>query len=90
MDTELDAKDLLNNHKGVCGRREKLPLALGEEVSQKNAPVPQVTVEHVVSKAEIEPNREHSKGSELAFEPNDEKAMIACGLDAKPRRQRAR
>ncbi len=72
VDTELGAKDLLNNRMAYVAvsrgahdaqlftnDREKLPIALGHEVSQQSAHVPEVAKEQVL---EITPKHEHSYG----------------------------
>ncbi len=75
VDTELGAKDLLNNRMAYVSvsrgahdaqmftnDREKLPIALGHQVSQKSAHVPEVAVEQAVSKLQITPKHEQSYG----------------------------
>ncbi|WP_245536115.1 MobF family relaxase [Terriglobus roseus] len=72
VDTELGAKDLLNNRMAYVAvsrgahdaqlftnDREKLPIALGHEVSQQSAHVPDMAKEQRV---EIAPKHEHSYG----------------------------
>jgi conjugative relaxase-like TrwC/TraI family protein len=74
VDTELGAKDLLNNRMAYVAisrgahdaqiftnDREKLPIALGHDVSQQSAHTPQIAPSNSV-KQEIEPKHEHSYG----------------------------
>ncbi len=76
VDTELGAKDLLNNRMAYVAvsrgahdaqlftnDREKLPVALGHEMSQKSAHVPEVGVEKAVApQPEIAPKIEYGYG----------------------------
>ena len=72
VDTELGAKDLLNNRMAYVAvsrgahdaqlftnDREKLPIALGHEVSQQSAHMPETAKEQT---PEIAPKQEHSYG----------------------------
>jgi conjugative relaxase-like TrwC/TraI family protein len=74
VDTELGAKDLLNNRMAYVAisrgahdaqiftnDREKLPIALGHDVSQQSAHTPQIAPSNSVQQ-EIEPKHEHSYG----------------------------
>jgi conjugative relaxase-like TrwC/TraI family protein len=74
VDTELGAKDLLNNRMAYVAisrgahdaqiftnDREKLPIALGHDVSQQSAHEPQIAPSNSVQQ-EIEPKHEHSYG----------------------------
>ena len=75
VDTELGAKDLLNNRmayvavsRGELGAqlftndREKLPVALGHEVSQRSAHLPKIGMEAVAPQPEIAPKIEYGHG----------------------------
>ena len=74
VDTELGAKDLLNNRMAYVAisrgahdaqlftnDREKLPIALGHDVSHQSAHVPEIASTKAVQK-EIKPQHEHSYG----------------------------
>jgi ATP-dependent exoDNAse (exonuclease V) alpha subunit len=74
VDTELGAKDLLNNRMAYVSisrgahdaqiftnDREKLPIALGHDVSQQSAHTPQIVPSNSVQQ-KIEPKHEHSYG----------------------------
>jgi conjugative relaxase-like TrwC/TraI family protein len=74
VDTELGAKDLLNNRMAYVSisrgahdaqiftnDREKLPIALGHDVSQQSAHTPKLAPSNSVQQ-EIEPKHEHSYG----------------------------
>jgi hypothetical protein len=79
VDTELGAKDLLNNRMAYVAisrgahdaqiftnDREKLPIALGHDVSQQSAHTPQIAPSNSVQQ-EIEPKHEHSYGYGLGL-----------------------
>ena len=79
VDTDLGAKDLLNNRMAYVSisrgahdaqiftnDREKLPIALGHDVSQKSAHTPQIAPSNSVQQ-EIEPKHEHSYGYGLGL-----------------------
>jgi hypothetical protein len=79
VDTELGAKDLLNNRMAYVAvsrgaqdaqiftnDREKLPVALGNDVSQQSAHTPQIAPSNSVQ-LEIGPNHEHSQGHGLSL-----------------------
>jgi hypothetical protein len=74
VDTELGAKDLLNNRMAYVSisrgahdaqiftnDREKLPIALGHDVSQQSAHTPQIVPSNSVQQ-KFEPKHEHSYG----------------------------
>ena len=82
VDTELGAKDLLNNRMAYVAvsrgahdaqlftnDREKLPIALGHEVSRESAHTPQRKQEQVIHppQQEIAPKQEHSYGLGLGL-----------------------
>jgi len=82
VDTELGAKDLLNNRMAYVtisrgahdaqlftNDREKLPAALGHEVSRESAHTPQHIQEQSIQppQQEIAPKQEHSYGSGLGL-----------------------
>jgi len=82
VDTELGAKDLLNNRMAYVAvsrgahdaqiftdDREKLPAALGHEVSRESAHAPQHTQEQSIQppQQEIAPKHEHSYGLGLGL-----------------------
>ena len=82
VDTELGAKDLLNNRMAYVAvsrgahdaqlftnDREKLPAALGHEVSRASAHTPQHTQEQSIQppQREIAPKQEHSYGLGLGL-----------------------
>ena len=83
VDTELDAKDLLNNRMAYVSvsrgafdaqiftnDREKLPMALGHDISKQTANCPQISTEQAIaphqeiSKA---PQQEHGMGLGIGF-----------------------
>jgi ATP-dependent exoDNAse (exonuclease V) alpha subunit len=79
VDTELGAKDLLNNRMAYVAisrgaqdaqiftdDREKLPVALGHDVSQQSAHTPQIAPSNSVQ-LEIGPNHEQSQGHGLSL-----------------------
>lgn len=79
VDTELGAKDLLNNRMAYVAisrgahdaqlftnDREKLPLALGHDVSHQSAHAPQIAPSNSVQQ-EIGPKHEHSHGHGLSL-----------------------
>jgi len=82
VDTELSAKDLLNNRMAYVAisrgahdaqlftnDREKLPAALGHEVSRESAHTPQHKQEQAIQppQQEIAPKHEHSQGLGLSL-----------------------
>ena len=82
VDTELGAKDLLNNRMAYVAvsrgahdaqlftnDREKLPAALGHEVSRASADTPQRKQEQAIQppQQEIAPKHEHSYGMGLGL-----------------------
>jgi conjugative relaxase-like TrwC/TraI family protein len=82
VDTELGAKDLLNNRMAYVAvsrgahdaqiftnDREKLPAALGHEVARESAHTPQLKHEQVIQspQQEIAPKHEHSYGLGLGM-----------------------
>ena len=79
VDTELGAKDLLNNRMAYVAisrgahdaqlftnDREKLPLALGHDVSHQSAHAPQIAPSNSIQQ-EIGPKHEHSYGHGLGL-----------------------
>lgn len=81
VDTELGAKDLLNSrmaYVAVSRRqwdaqlftndREKLPAALGHEVSQQSAHTPEIKPERFIARErEIGPRHEQGPGLEISL-----------------------
>jgi ATP-dependent exoDNAse (exonuclease V) alpha subunit len=79
VDTELGAKDLLNNRMAYVAvsrgahdaqlftnDREKLPAALGHDVSHQSAVLPEIKPEQSVQ-PKIEPMHEHSYGHGISM-----------------------
>ncbi len=82
VDTELGAKDLFNNRMAYVAvslgahdaqlftnDREKLPAALGHEVSRESAHTPQFNQEQAIHppQPEIAPKQEHTYGMGLGL-----------------------
>jgi ATP-dependent exoDNAse (exonuclease V) alpha subunit len=85
VDTELGAKDLLNNRMAYVAvsrgahdaqlftnDREKLPAALGHDVSHQSAHVPEIKPEQSIQpqQPEIAPTQEQSYGHGLSLQEN--------------------
>jgi ATP-dependent exoDNAse (exonuclease V) alpha subunit len=82
VDTELAAKDLLNNRMAYVGvsrgafdaqiftnDREKLPMALGRDISKQTAEAPQINAQTIAPQQEISkaPQQEHGMGLGIGF-----------------------